>query len=46
MMQVVVPSVVVRLIMEDMSQDEQTAIETLKHGESLGRFLYGDEYGY
>lgn len=45
-MQVVVPSVVVRLIMEDMSQDEQTAMETLKDGASLGRFLHGDEDGY
>jgi hypothetical protein len=42
MMQVLVPSVVVRLIMEDMGQDEQAAVETLKNGASLGMFLHGE----
>lgn len=39
-MQVLVPAVVVKLIMEDMRQDEQAALETLKNGTSLGLFLY------
>lgn len=42
MMQVLVPSVVMRLIMEDMGQDEQTAMETLKNGASLGMFFHGE----
>jgi hypothetical protein len=41
-MQVLVPAVVVRLIMEDMRQDEQTALEILKNGTSLGMLLYGE----
>lgn len=40
MMQVLVPAVVVRLIMEDMEQDEVTALETLKNGTSLGMFFH------
>jgi hypothetical protein len=40
MMQVLVPAVVVRLIMEDMKQDEVTALETLKNGTSLGMFFH------
>ena len=40
MMQVLVPAVVVRLIMEDMKQDEETALETLKNGTSLGMFFH------
>jgi RTC4-like domain len=40
MMQVLVPAVVVRLIMEDMKQDEKTALETLKNGTSLGMFFH------
>jgi hypothetical protein len=40
MMQVLVPAVVVKLIMEDMKQDEVTALETLKNGTSLGMFFH------
>ena len=40
MMQVLVPAVVVRLIMEDMRQDEETALETLKNSTSLGMFFH------
>jgi hypothetical protein len=40
MVQVLVPAVVVRLIMEDMRQDEETALETLKNSTSLGMFFH------
>jgi len=40
MMQVLVPTVVVRLIMEDVRQDEETALETLKNSTSLGMFFH------
>jgi hypothetical protein len=40
MMQALVPAIVVRLIMEDMRQDEETALETLKNGTSLGMFFH------